>query len=225
MNATFQPRCHTLSAAQRLLWPQLAGTRSLGYVLYGGTAIALRLGHRVSVDFDFFTEQPLDQPGLRRALPMLADADTLQASANTWTVLTKPPQANGAGIKISFFGSIDCGRVGAPDNTADGMLQVASLADLMATKLKVILQRVEAKDYRDIAAMIRAGAELARGLAAARVMFGNTFQPSESLKALTWFQGGDLDTLTADDQDILIEASSAVRGLPVIPLVSTTLGA
>lgn len=42
------------------------------------------------------------------------------------------------------------GRVGDPQLTADGMAWVASLDDLLATKLKVILQGAEAKDYSDI---------------------------------------------------------------------------
>jgi hypothetical protein len=37
----------------------LPPAQRLGFVLYGGTAIALRLGHRSSVDFDFFTADPL----------------------------------------------------------------------------------------------------------------------------------------------------------------------
>jgi hypothetical protein len=41
--------------------------------------------------------------------------------------------------------------------TRDGVLLVASLDDLMATKLTATLDRAEAKDYRDIAAMISAG--------------------------------------------------------------------
>jgi hypothetical protein len=48
-----------LPPAQRLVWPDLAAAHRLGFVLYGGTAIALRLGHRSSVDFDFFTADPL----------------------------------------------------------------------------------------------------------------------------------------------------------------------
>lgn len=52
---------------------------------------------------------------------------------------------------------IGFGRVGEPDLTEDSILQVASLDDLMATKVKVVLQRAEAKDYRDIAAMVTAG--------------------------------------------------------------------
>lgn len=36
----------------------------------------------------------------------------------------------------------------------DEVMQVASLLDLAATKLKVLLQRVEAKEYRDVAALV-----------------------------------------------------------------------
>jgi hypothetical protein len=53
----------------------------------------------------------------------------------------------------------------------------------MSTKLKVLLQRVEAKDYIDIAAMTGAGVSLAKGLASAKLMYGHSFQPSECLKA------------------------------------------
>lgn len=57
----FKPRLDVLPEAQRRLWLQLAQTPRLGFVLYGGTAIALRLGHRPSIDFDFFTDKPLDR--------------------------------------------------------------------------------------------------------------------------------------------------------------------
>jgi predicted nucleotidyltransferase component of viral defense system len=40
--------------------------------------------------------------------------------------------------------------------TLDGIISVASLTDLLATKLTVILQRAEAKDYIEIAALIGA---------------------------------------------------------------------
>ncbi len=56
--------------------------------------------------------------------------------------------------------------VGEPEFTNDGVLLVASLDDLMATKLKVILQRPEAKDYRDIAATLETQVRLDRGLMA-----------------------------------------------------------
>ena len=53
-----KPRLDILPFEQRRLWPNLSEVPK-HFVLYGGTAIALRLGARQSVDFDFFTERPL----------------------------------------------------------------------------------------------------------------------------------------------------------------------
>ena len=113
--------------------------------------------------------------------------------------------------------------MGEPDLTDDGVLQVASLDDLMATKLKVVLQRAEAKDYRDVSAMLNAGVSLARGLASARVLFGPNFQPGESLKALVYFNDGDLKTLTAIEKKTLVDAVTALGDLPEVTLRSDAL--
>jgi len=223
MTRTFQPCLDTLPEAQQRLWPHLGPASRLGLVLYGGTAIALRLGHRVSVDFDFFTDKPLDRNALYSALPFLASATVLQDRPNALTVLTALGDTDDQEVHVSFFGMIGFGRVGEPETTDDGVLEVASLDDLMATKTKVILQRVEAKDYRDIAAMIRAGVSLEKGLAAARIMYGHSFQPSESLKAMTYFEGGDLHTLPEEDRNVLVAAASAVRDLPEVTSVGAAL--
>ena len=87
----------------------------------------------------------------------------------------------------------------------------------------MILQRGEKKDYEDIAAMIRHGVGLARGLAAARLFFGRTFQPAESLKALVYFRDGDLPRLSRVDRATLTGAVSTVRGLPPAELRSKSL--
>ena len=116
-------------------------------------------------------------------------------------------------------------RVGTPQASEDGIMQVASLDDLMATKLKVILQRAEAKDYGDIAAMINEGVSLSKGLAAARAIFGPNFQLSESLKALTYFEDGDLSSLTESQKEVLIQAAVAVRDLPIVEILSKCLTA
>lgn len=128
-------------------------------------------------------------------------------------------------VKVSFFGTIGFGRVGEPEVTDDGVLQVASLDDLMATKVKVILQRAEAKDYRDIAAMLAVGVSLPKGLAAARQLYGPNFQPSESLKALVYFDDGDLHSLTKSEKTCLVNAASAVRDLPRIEILALQLTA
>jgi hypothetical protein len=225
MSGTFKPCTSILPRAQQQLWPQLSPTVAMGFVLYGGTAIALRLGHRPSVDFDFFLEKPLDRDAIQAAFPFIAQATVLQDERNVLSVLVPNADIEHTHVKVSFFGTIGFGRVGEPELTEDGVLQVASLDDLMATKVKVVLQRAEAKDYRDIAAMLSAGVSLAQGLAAAREIFGPNFQPSESLKAMVYFEDGDLRTLTKEDKGILVDAVSAVRELPRVALLSGGLTA
>ena len=224
MRDYFQPCLSILPPAQQLLWPLLRPVSQLGFTLYGGTAIALRLGHRVSIDFDFFSDQPLDRDALRVAFPVIAAATVLQEKPDSLTVsVPSGTPAHEGSVKVSFFGSIGFGRVAHPSITRDGVLQVASLQDLMATKIKTLLQRVEAKDYIDIAAMLKAGASLAHGLSSARAMYGQNFQPSESLKALVYFQGGDLDTLSEADKQTLTQAVFVIENLPRVSLISQRL--
>jgi hypothetical protein len=66
---------------------------------------------------------------------------------------------------------------------------IPSLEDLLAFKLAVVSQRVEVRDYQDIAAIIRSGVFLERGLGSAKAIYGSQFQPSETLKVLTYFEG------------------------------------
>jgi hypothetical protein len=212
-----------LPFAQRRLWPELRPVVELGFVLYGGTAVALRLGHRTSVDFDFFCSQPLDRAKMGAALPFVVKSLVLQDEPDAFTILAGGEAPEAAPVKVSFFGGIGFGRIGAPDLTDDSILWIASMDDLMATKLKVLLQRVEAKDYRDVAAMIRAGASLERGLAGAGALYGAAFQPSESLKALVYFQGGDLGGLSEEDRRCLLQAVSVVRDLPRVTIASRDL--
>jgi Nucleotidyl transferase AbiEii toxin, Type IV TA system len=223
MTGVFTPRIDILPPAQQRLWPELRAAASLGFALYGGTAIALRLGHRMSVDFDFFSDQGLDRAALQAAFPFIAQSTVLQDQPNTLTINVPYSDAAHTHVKVSFFGGIGIGRVGQPSVTADGVLQVASLADLMATKTKVILQRAEAKDYRDIAAMVAAGQSLPHGLAAARAMYGRNFQPSESLKAMVYFEDGDLHTLTQSEKACLVKAASEVRDLPAVAILARQL--
>lgn len=221
MNKKFDPFFDVLPVSQKQLWPTLRSLSELGFVLYGGTAVALRLGHRYSIDFDFFSEKPLKRAEIKSSFDWVAHSTVLQESYDTWVMLV--PVKGAEQVKVSFFGEISFGRVGEPQYTTDGVLQVASLDDLMATKLKVILQRAEVKYYFDIAAMIKAGVRLDYGLSTARQLFGSNFQPSESLKALTYFDDGDLATLSLTERQILIESARNVADLPQVSLRSTSL--
>jgi len=131
----------------------------------------------------------------------------------------------GRGIKVSFLGGISFGRAGSPERTDDGVILTASMADLLATRLEVMLRRAEAKDYRDVATILRSGASLAHGLAAAVASFGHAFQPSESLRALVFFRDGDLASLSALEKATLVNASKVVRELPEVRVLSRCLGA
>jgi len=209
---TFSPRLDVLPAAQRALWPHLSGIPR-SFVLYGGTALALRLGHRVSVDFDFFSHDPLDHASLERDLDWLRESETLQLEPNARTVVV---ESEGGSVKVSLFGSITFGRVGEPEPTDDGVLRAASLRDLAGTKMKALLQRVEAKDYLDIAALLDAGLPIEEILGAARTLFGATFNPLVAKKTLAYFEGGDLETLEPTVREKLI--AQATRDVDVVPL-------
>ena len=178
-----EPILDILPQAQRELWPALVEVPD-SFVLYGGTALALRLGHRSSVDFDFFSSQALDTEALYK-IPFIVDAEVLQREPTALTLSVNPPDP----VKVSFFGNIGFGRVSSPDQTADGVLAVASLLDLFGTKLKVLLQRVAARDYLDLAAILRAGIPLQDGLGAAVALYGNEFPPTDAVKALAYYEG------------------------------------
>jgi hypothetical protein len=87
---------------------------------------------------------------------------------------------------------------------------------LLATKLKAILDRAEAKDYRDIAEMISAGVSLATGSSAFKQMFDG--EPAQVLRALGFFGDGDLNSLSADDREVLRGARDRIGKLPEVSL-------
>lgn len=76
------PRLDTLPPAQRQLWPELRFAKEQAFVLYGGTAVALYLGHRESVDFDFFTDRSFQPEDLVRRFGFLERAEFLQSQPN-----------------------------------------------------------------------------------------------------------------------------------------------
>ncbi len=201
----FSPKLGILSPPQRSLWDELRQTPP-EFVLYGGTALALRLGHRHSEDFDFFSNSSFVPESLRRRIPYLEGAEISQMEANTLTAIM---ERNGP-VKVSFFGGLALNHVCDPDLTEDNGIQVASLLDVAATKLSTIQQRAQARDYEDIFAIINAGISLAKAIGAATAVFGNVFNGALSLKALTYFSDGDLPNLSQATQKKLRELAGRV---------------
>jgi len=203
------PRLDSLPQAQRILWPQLSAI-GRDFVLYGGTALSLQVGGRISVDFDFFSPRAHDTIELMKQLPFLRGARLQQRSGNSATFLI----GNGIdSVAISFFGGLDFGRVSEPVQFSDNGIFAAGLLDLAAQKIKVIQQRAEAKDYLDIHKLLSEGITLEESLGAARALYPE-FNPAVSLKALSYF--GDVARLPNDIQQDLQTAASRVRDVTQI---------
>jgi hypothetical protein len=201
-----QPHLEVLPAGQRAFWDRYAREVPAGWALYGGTAIALRFGHRQSMDFDFFSHHRLDEKLLRRRLTILQHASVLQRQSET---LVCAAPVGSEEIRLAFFGGIKFGRVGTPD-VPSGKFSIASPLDLLATKLKTILQRVEAKDYLDIEVLLRSGLTVNRGISATLALYPEQLNPLDIAKAVGWFKDGDLETLLPDPtRRFLMEAAAS----------------
>ncbi len=132
-----------LDEKRKSLLPLLAPLREAFY-LAGGTALALQLGHRDSIDFDFFTQEEFD-PGelfekLSKQLSPLQIVK-IQEEEGTLSVIVDGE------VKLSFF------HYPYPlirDPQREGELTLASLQDIAAMKLSAITGRATMKDYVDI---------------------------------------------------------------------------
>jgi hypothetical protein len=197
-------RIDALPPAQRRFWERDAPQLPSHWVLYGGTAIALQLAHRSSVDFDFFSSDALDRAALRRSCDVVREAKTIQDEPDTLSVVA---DVLGDPVKISFFGGIDFGRVGEP--VVGGERLIASLLDLFGTKLATITQRIESRDYIDVAALLRAGLDINDGVGALLALYGNRASGLQSVKTMAWFDDGDLDrALPAQIKEELTRAAA-----------------
>jgi hypothetical protein len=195
-----------LPLPQRAFWDEDLDRIPPGWVLYGGTAIALHLGHRQSRDFDFFSADDLHRDALRRSCALVAGAKTLQDEPNTLTVVA---EKGGEPVKLSFFGGIAFGRVGEPLRV-HGVARIASRIDLLGTKLATVTQRIEPRDYVDIAALLASGLSINEGVAALLALYGTQASGLQSVKTIAWFRDGNLEALLSDAvRDLLTRAAAA----------------
>lgn len=219
MTRDFMPRVDILPPPQRRLWDELSAVPP-EFVLYGGTALALHLGHRESVDFDFFGSKALDPAWLVPAVPFLAGAVVTQREPNTFGCMVD----RGGAIKLSFFGVPGLRRLLPPLIAPDNGLKIASLLDLAGTKASVVQVRAEAKDYIDIDALLTDGRiDLPLALAAGRAIYGGQFNPQNTLKALSYFGDGNLGRLAEAVRDRLAMAARGVD-LDRLPIVGSEGG-
>lgn len=114
------------------------------FYLAGGTSLALQIGHRDSIDFDFFSEDNIDTVRLFERLREIFKGHKLlkiQEENNTLTVLIDES------VKVSFFTY----KYKLIDKTiSDENLTYASVADIGCMKLSTITARASNKDYIDL---------------------------------------------------------------------------
>lgn len=110
------------------------------FYLVGGTALALQIGHRISVDLDLFTPEPFDKSDLIEALSN--EFDFTVESEGTSMLIT---YING--IKVDFV------KMGYPTlfpTVLEEGIRMLAIQDIAPMKLKAVTQRGSKKDFFDI---------------------------------------------------------------------------
>lgn len=118
-----------------------------GWLLAGGTGLALQTGHRTSEDFDFFRNEGMNNRALHEALALDGHYETLQESEHTLTILMND-------VKISFFQIMDRFLFRAKPYS---FFAVADVRDIALMKLVAISNRGSRKDFIDLYTILMSG--------------------------------------------------------------------
>ncbi len=141
------PHWETVTPAMREAL-RFIGTCSFAarFYLAGGTALALRLGHRRSVDLDFFSES--DEVGTETRREILRALTPLNPRALESTEGNLLLEVQG--MHVGFFGYGY--PLIMPTDSVEGVA-VASIADIGLMKLDAIISRGSRKDFYDLYAI------------------------------------------------------------------------
>lgn len=110
------------------------------FALGGGTSLALRFGHRMSVDLDFFTTEEFSPEEILSGLPRALTPTVLGKATGSLTL-------ESSGVKVEFL------RHAYPLLEGPECIEsiyLLSLADVTAMKLNAIANRGSKKDFYDL---------------------------------------------------------------------------
>ena len=135
------------------------------YILCGGTALAIQIGHRNSEDLDFMmwriskTEKPevnwnAIERELKEKIGEIENFNMLGFDQVEFVV---------KGVKFSFFVSDNLSPVTAPTEYL-GNIRLADIESIMAMKMEVMLRRMKFRDYYDIYCMLQEGYSIQKGI-------------------------------------------------------------
>ena len=114
--------------------------------LVGGTALSLYLGHRKSVDADFFSNKDFDKDEANIVLSrLLPGFMVLRKSAHGFAAMYEQVKMDMYTWQMPFL---------LPAVETDG-IRMAALPDIAALKLEAVSNRKEEKDFRDIHALLQ----------------------------------------------------------------------
>lgn len=138
---------HTITPAMRSILMGFAKSDlSREFYLGGGTALALHLGHRLSVDLDFFSGTQQDIPALKEALRRALKEFSPILSDSSWGNLVYLVED----VRVGFYGYGY--EMVNPLLQAEG-IALASLEDIGLMKLDALLSRASRKDFHDLYAI------------------------------------------------------------------------
>ncbi len=178
-------RLEVLTPDARALAPDLC-TSLVGtdFVLAGGTGLALQLGHRISVDFDWFCRPDVFPPGLADRLSGLGHPITmLQDRADTMECLLATVRCTFIAFRPAF---------GPSAERLHGM-PIAPIEDIGAMKLIAVSQRGAKKDFYDLYAILQER-PLHRIVERLRMMYTEPRpNPAHIAKSLVYFNDAEQD--------------------------------
>lgn len=170
-----------LSSEQVNILPDIQDI-SRDFLLVGGTAIALHLGHRKSIDFDFFSNQEFDMDSLKNKLRQKLTFDKILIDkANEFTFISK-------GVKITYLYYPFPIRNNLTQ--ANHNLQLPDLITLLAMKIYALSRRSKWKDYVDIYFGLQRFT-LDAIISKAKIIFGNELNEKIIRTQLAYFK--DID--------------------------------
>ncbi|HBB56615.1 MAG: hypothetical protein UT71_C0009G0004 [Parcubacteria group bacterium GW2011_GWF2_40_10] len=174
-------RKEILTEQQTKLLP-LIGKFSKDFGLVGGTAIALHIGHRESIDFDLFTVNKFDSGKIKRKITNDFNVEKVFVNeADEYTVLI-------SGVKITFLHypfNIEF------KNNLDNVIKVADLLTLAAMKAYALGRRAKWKDYVDMYFIFKNFHSIAEVIGKAGEIFSSEFNEKIFRAQLAYFE--DID--------------------------------
>jgi len=153
-----------------------------GHLAQGGTAVALHIGHRKSIDFDLFTKDPeydFNAAKLKRRFIRYAIMDKIIADEDIEFTFT----ANDTKITFLNFGY----RVPFTEKL-DSYVSMPSLLSLAAMKAFALGHRAKWKDYVDMYFIMRDHHSLGEIVTQAKKLFGVEFNEKLLRTQLAYFE-------------------------------------